>query len=224
MTDLYWQTLDYLRHGGFIMVPLVAVSVVMWALIVDRLRSYAALRRDIDKVGALSQLERELSRSGDVLPGQHEHGPGAVDASLPGAPPESRGQHAAANIPSHPAGLRATLVREFLAERTGDRDLDRDILGHCALRLGRELDEHRATIAVLAAVAPLLGLLGTVLGMIETFDVIALFGTGNSRALASGISVAVTPRSSRMASLQRCSISSRRAGDMACWALKSKRR
>ncbi|MCB1182373.1 MotA/TolQ/ExbB proton channel family protein [bacterium] len=163
----------------------------MWALIVDRLRSYAALRRDIDKVGALSQLERELSRSGDVLPGQHEHGPGAVDASLPGAPPESRGQHAAANIPSHPAGLRATLVREFLAERTGDRDLDRDILGHCALRLGRELDEHRATIAVLAAVAPLLGLLGTVLGMIETFDVIALFGTGNSRALASGISVAL---------------------------------
>ena len=86
---------------------------------------------------------------------------------------------------------RATLVREFLAERTGDRDLDRDILGHCALRLGRELDEHRATIAVLAAVAPLLGLLGTVLGMIETFDVIALFGTGNSRALASGISVAL---------------------------------
>ena len=82
-------------------------------------------------------------------------------------------------------------VRDFLAERSGDPELDRDILGHCVLRLGRELDEHRATIAVLAAVAPLLGLLGTVLGMIETFDVISIFGTGNSRAMASGISVAL---------------------------------
>ncbi|WP_300675074.1 MotA/TolQ/ExbB proton channel family protein, partial [Desulfoluna sp.] len=37
-------------------------------------------------------------------------------------------------------------------------------------------------------VAPLLGLLGTVSGMITTFDVIALFGTGNARAMAGGIS------------------------------------
>ncbi len=43
----------------------------------------------------------------------------------------------------------------------------------------------------MAAIAPLLGLLGTVLGMIETFDVISVFGTGNSRAMASGIGVAL---------------------------------
>ncbi len=48
-----------------------------------------------------------------------------------------------------------------------------------------------AVIAVLAAIAPLLGLLGTVLGMIETFDVISVFGTGNARAMAGGISVAL---------------------------------
>ena len=46
-------------------------------------------------------------------------------------------------------------------------------------------------LAMLAGVAPLLGLLGTVTGMIETFDVIALFGTGNARAMAGGISVAL---------------------------------
>ena len=38
---------------------------------------------------------------------------------------------------------------------------------------------------------PLLGLLGTVTGMITTFDVISEFGTGNARALASGISEAL---------------------------------
>jgi biopolymer transport protein ExbB len=46
-------------------------------------------------------------------------------------------------------------------------------------------------IAALAGVAPLLGLLGTVLGMIETFQVISVFGTSNARAMATGISVAL---------------------------------
>ncbi|MEQ8979702.1 MAG: MotA/TolQ/ExbB proton channel family protein, partial [Deltaproteobacteria bacterium] len=40
-------------------------------------------------------------------------------------------------------------------------------------------------------VAPLLGLLGTVTGMITTFEVITVFGTGNPRLLSGGISVAL---------------------------------
>ena len=46
-------------------------------------------------------------------------------------------------------------------------------------------------IAVLAAVAPLLGLLGTVIGMINTFQAITLFGTGDPQIMASGISEAL---------------------------------
>ncbi len=46
---------------------------------------------------------------------------------------------------------------------------------------------HLDTILVLAAVAPLLGLLGTVSGMIETFSVIGEYGTGNAQAMAAGI-------------------------------------
>ena len=46
---------------------------------------------------------------------------------------------------------------------------------------------HLDTILVLAAVAPLLGLLGTVSGMIETFKVIGEYGTGNAQAMAGGI-------------------------------------
>jgi biopolymer transport protein ExbB len=46
-------------------------------------------------------------------------------------------------------------------------------------------------IAVTAAASPLLGLLGTVTGMIHTFELINLFGTGDPRRLASGISEAL---------------------------------
>ena len=88
-------------------------------------------------------------------------------------------------------GLRRALVGSFLAARSGLPAVDRDILRLCARRLRGGLQRHLTAIAVLTAVAPLLGLLGTVLGMIETFDVIAAFGTGNARAMAGGISVAL---------------------------------
>jgi biopolymer transport protein ExbB len=44
---------------------------------------------------------------------------------------------------------------------------------------------------VIAAVAPLLGLLGTVTGMIATFDIITEFGTGDPKLLSSGIAIAL---------------------------------
>jgi biopolymer transport protein ExbB len=48
-----------------------------------------------------------------------------------------------------------------------------------------------STIKLLAAVAPLLGLLGTVIGMISTFQAITLFGTGDPKLMADGISQAL---------------------------------
>lgn len=48
-------------------------------------------------------------------------------------------------------------------------------------------------IRTLVALCPLLGLLGTVTGMMAVFDVIAVLGTGNARAMASGISRATIP-------------------------------
>ena len=53
------------------------------------------------------------------------------------------------------------------------------------------LDRSVNLIAACAAIAPLLGLLGTVTGMIETFGVITQFGTGNPKLLSGGISVAL---------------------------------
>lgn len=48
-------------------------------------------------------------------------------------------------------------------------------------------------IKMLIALCPLLGLLGTVTGMINVFDVMAVTGTGNARAMASGVSQATIP-------------------------------
>jgi len=147
--------LDYLDQGGWVMVPLVGVSVVMWALILERWHDLRQLvRGDLELPAILA----------------------AVRANEP--PPAA-------------TGLRAQLVSAFLAERSGRARLDREILAQCARRLDERLEQRHEAIAVLAAVAPLLGLLGTVLGMIETFQVISFFGTGNARALAGGISVAL---------------------------------
>lgn len=55
----------------------------------------------------------------------------------------------------------------------------------------RLLKKNLSTINTLAVIAPLLGLLGTVLGMVTTFDVISAFGTGNAKAMAEGISAAL---------------------------------
>lgn len=94
-------------------------------------------------------------------------------------------------MPDRPTGIVARLVADFLVRRTGRRDLDRFILDESVLGLVRDLDRHLALIGALAAAAPLLGLLGTVVGMITTFDIIAVYGTGNARAMAGGISEAL---------------------------------
>jgi biopolymer transport protein ExbB len=56
-----------------------------------------------------------------------------------------------------------------------------------------QLDQGLVMIKTLVALCPLLGLLGTVTGMIEVFDVMAIAGSGNARAMASGVSKATIP-------------------------------
>ena len=54
-----------------------------------------------------------------------------------------------------------------------------------------QLNKHLNTLAVIAGAAPLLGLLGTVTGMINLFKVITNYGTGDPKILAGGISEAL---------------------------------
>lgn len=88
-------------------------------------------------------------------------------------------------------GVIAMLVTEFQWRRTGNLDIDRYILDETVMSVGSKLDNNLTVIGVLAKVSPLLGLLGTVTGMIATFDIISVFGAGNARAMAGGISEAL---------------------------------
>ena len=58
-----------------------------------------------------------------------------------------------------------------------------------------KLDLNRGLVMIktIVAVCPMFGLLGTVTGMIEVFDVMALTGSGNTRGMASGVSKATLP-------------------------------
>lgn len=85
-----------------------------------------------------------------------------------------------------PALLRAILRSSNLPEEEHARAIDQALLEH-----GAFLDRGSTLLPVIAAVAPLLGLLGTVTGMMATFDAITAFGNADPRMLSSGISEAL---------------------------------
>lgn len=87
--------------------------------------------------------------------------------------------------------LKGAALAGFLARRSGQPELDLRLWRAAVLAVQGELNRHLVVIVALAAAAPLLGLLGTVNGMIGTFEAIQRFGTGNARALAAGISEAL---------------------------------
>ena len=72
-----------------------------------------------------------------------------------------------------------------------DREVIEEVLYEKIISTQPRLERLLPFIAVVAATAPLLGLLGTVTGMIETFKLITIVGTGDARSLSSGISEAL---------------------------------
>ena len=146
-----WEAVGYLEAGGPIMLPLLAVSVWLWMLILIKVWELIRYRR----------------------------------AERP-----SRGLRAEP-APLAERGWQAAILTDFRSQRTCALEDDARLLKRLILRQGAQLDRHVETILVLASLAPLIGLLGTVSGMITTFEVISLFGTGNAKALAGGISEAL---------------------------------
>ncbi len=151
--ELLDKTFEHLETGGFVMYPLLVVSLIMFFLVVKKfveIRDFT--RGDRPIVECLQSIGK----------------PDFIAASW-----------------------QKEIIREFLSKRTFNDDLDMSILEVLRLRQVRFITSSIKSIAVLAGVAPLLGLLGTVTGMITTFMVIATSGTGDARALASGISEAL---------------------------------
>lgn len=156
----WYMLADYLQRGGVIMLPLVAVSLVMWGMILYCLLQLLCWRGSgKDRITA-SQIDQWSSTE-----------------------LTTRSQKR--------TSATMQLLRSFCQRRTGDANLDGYVINELVAEVNGPLDRGLTLIGVLAAVAPLLGLLGTVLGMITTFNTITLFGTGNARAMAGGISQAL---------------------------------
>jgi len=85
----------------------------------------------------------------------------------------------------------ARILTAGLMSREESREVLRDRLEDAGRHQLPVLEAHLNALGIVAGVSPLLGLLGTVSGMIKVFNTIALKGVGNASALAGGISEAL---------------------------------
>jgi biopolymer transport protein ExbB len=91
-------------------------------------------------------------------------------------------------VDSNPIGRIALVYREYQDRPLNEREI---ALQEAMIKEAPALERYNGLIKLLAAVTPLLGLLGTVIGMIITFQTITLFGTSDPKLMAGGISTAL---------------------------------
>ena len=154
--------LELIKAGGWVMVPLVALAILAVAIILERF--WTLRRREVLPPG-LGEEVREWAR-GRALDPRH------IDVLRRNSP---LGEILAAGL-----DVRHR-PREIVKERI------EDVGRHVAHRLERFLN----SLGTIAAVGPLLGLLGTVFGMIQMFLDILTVGVGDASQLAGGIGQAL---------------------------------
>jgi len=150
------------RAGGWLMVPIGLCSIIALAIVLER---FWALRR---RAIVPRDLARELERL------HHEQ---SLDA------------------PRIAALCAGSALGRMLAAGLNERQRSRAAMKARIEEAGRqavaEMERHLDTLGTIASVAPLLGLLGTVLGMIEVFAALVEAGTGDPALLAGGIAKAL---------------------------------
>jgi biopolymer transport protein ExbB len=151
-----------IRKGGFVMIPLLLIGLTAIILTI------------------LKTINMHSMRSAD---------PQAIDAVIDEL--NTNGISAAEKSAQTLPPLTASLIKEALTYRKSPREHLEEILHEHILAMMPKLESHLGTLAVMGAVAPLLGLLGTVTGMMHTFDLVTIFGTGEARLLSGGISEAL---------------------------------
>ncbi|HEY0942689.1 MAG TPA: MotA/TolQ/ExbB proton channel family protein [Steroidobacter sp.] len=97
-------------------------------------------------------------------------------------------KHIAALQQNSPLGK---ILAAGLANRNRDRAVIREAIEDTGRHVVHELDRFIGTLGTIASLSPLMGLLGTVLGMIRTFNAITTAGIGNPASLAGGIAEAL---------------------------------
>jgi len=153
----------FITAGGWLMIPLVMSSFVAIAVI---LALFMTLKKNKVIPEGLSEKARKLAMSGKMNEGHIKQ---IRDGSL-------LGQVLASGLES--IGQPRHIMRENIEES-----------GRHAIH---KMDKYMTTLGTIAAIAPLLGLLGTVVGMIVVFnEMLAQGGVGNPADLAGGISQAL---------------------------------
>lgn len=157
--DMYMENtwLSFLLRGGVLMVPIALCSIIGMALILDRFYTYRKLKLGGFTLG--DGVRKALGR-GDLAAAR-----GHVEGE------ENAG------------GILLARALERQDERSGS------LQGSFALAAGelvRKMESSLRGLATVAAIAPLLGLLGTVIGMIRAFMAIEAQGTNVSPALLAG--------------------------------------
>ncbi|MBT3706774.1 MAG: MotA/TolQ/ExbB proton channel family protein, partial [Proteobacteria bacterium] len=154
--------IEFIKSGGWLMLPIVACSVISLAIIIER--SLALRRRVVMPEGLVADIDRALGR-GSVTPDRI--------ALLRRSSPLGRVLAAGlASVQSHPARIS-------------------DAFEEAGRHVVHEFERYLNALGTIAATTPLLGLLGTVIGMIKVFAAITVAGVGDPQILAGGISEAL---------------------------------
>lgn len=153
---------EIIKSGGLLMLPIILCSVIALAIIVER---YWTLR--VSKVRPKDQLPQVWMW--------------IKNQELDSAKIKELRQ----------SSLFGYVLAAGLTTSRHGREAMKDSIQEAGDHAAHEMEKFLSTLGTIAAISPLLGLLGTVLGMVDVFTDIMLQGTGNTGILAGGISKAL---------------------------------
>lgn len=154
--------IEIFKHGGPLMYPILLCSIIGWAIFMERVFAFFRVRRQL--IGLRKNILKLL---------QTDNKEQALGLCSEQGSPLARILYV---VLKHHGRQRSEL--KSLAEEVGERE---------AVALQRYL----GLLGTIANITPLLGLLGTVVGMIEAFNIIASQGVGSPSTLGGGISQAL---------------------------------
>lgn len=151
-----------IEAGGWLMLPIIACSVVALAIVGERF--WTLQRKRVAPKHLVAQI-------------WHWYKNGQLDEA-----------HLKALRASSPLGR---VLAAGLANRRHSREVMKESIEETGRQVVLELERFLNTLGTIASISPLLGLLGTVFGMIKVFAAIGAHGGGNASYLAGGISQAL---------------------------------
>jgi biopolymer transport protein ExbB len=156
------HVLEFFGKGGFVMYPLLLCSIAGLAIVIEKI---ITLRRKKVIIPEVVNVLDNIKGTGDI--------------------------GLALSICEKYQGPFANIIRTCLENRELRREELKEVLSDQGRQEVHYLERGLVILETIAAIAPLLGLLGTVIGILKVFDVIAVMGVGQATALSGGISEAL---------------------------------